>query len=156
MNRLRKFLRLSSADRRLLISAALLLGMIKLGLWLLSFQNLRRLLGRLSRRPTGMWNADHSFSDRITWAVMRAGRYVPGARTCLPQALAVQVLLARRDCPAHLCIGVAKGEAGQMEAHAWVESHGRIVIGGSGLERYIPLSDISFFEAKSVQKKQKV
>jgi hypothetical protein len=32
--------------------------------------------------------------------------------------------------PRSLRIGVAKGEAGKLEAHAWVESQGRIVIGG--------------------------
>ena len=63
-----------------------------------------------------------------------AGRYVPRT-TCLTLALAVQILLARRACPAQLCIGVAKTEDG-LEAHAWVESHKRIVMGGTEGNRY--------------------
>jgi hypothetical protein len=49
------------------------------------------------------------------------------------------VLLARRGHPALLRIGVLKGEEGRLEAHAWLESKGRIVIGGSELERFTPL-----------------
>ncbi|MGH9544213.1 MAG: lasso peptide biosynthesis B2 protein [Terriglobales bacterium] len=35
-------------------------------------------------------------------------------------------------------IGVSK-DAGQFEAHAWVESQDRVVIGDSGLQRYTPM-----------------
>jgi hypothetical protein len=77
--------------------------------------------------------------ERIAWAVGAASRYVPTA-TCLSQALAAQVLLARHGHPASLRIGVARGAAGRLEAHAWIESRGRIVIGGTAdLARYTPL-----------------
>ena len=55
-------------------------------------------------------------------------RYVPAA-TCLTQALATRVLLSRLGQPAHLRIGVAKSKKGQLQAHAWVESQGKIIIG---------------------------
>ena len=139
MKRLRKFLSLTPRDRRLLLSAAFLLGAIRLGLSLLSFQTLRRLLAHVTQTPTRLRNADQSFPDRIAWAVAVASRYVPKA-TCLTQALATQVLCARQGHTACLCIGVAKGERGHLEAHAWVESQGRIVIGGSAVEHYTLLS----------------
>ena len=43
--------------------------------------------------------------------------------------------------PACLRIGVVKGAGGQFQAHAWVESDGVVVIGGSEPEpeRYTPL-----------------
>jgi hypothetical protein len=72
--------------------------------------------------------------------VETASRRTPGLKTCLAQALAAQVLLTRRGYPALLRIGVAKGERQQLQAHAWVESEGKIVIGGSELERYTPLA----------------
>jgi Transglutaminase-like superfamily len=74
--------------------------------------------------------------------VALASRYVPTA-TCLAQALAGQTLLAQQGEPAVLRIGVAKNEAGKLEAHAWVESQGRIVIGASlDLCRYTQLPSV--------------
>ncbi|MGH9900718.1 MAG: lasso peptide biosynthesis B2 protein, partial [Pyrinomonadaceae bacterium] len=73
------------------------------------------------------------------WAVNTSARYVPGA-TCLPRALATKVLLARSGHRASLCFGVAKDAGGRLEAHAWVESQGRIVVGAlKDLSRYTRL-----------------
>jgi hypothetical protein len=36
-------------------------------------------------------------------------------------------------------IGVAKGKGGKLEAHAWVECGGEVIIGGHELERYTSL-----------------
>jgi hypothetical protein len=67
---------------------------------------------------------------------------VPGA-TCLSQALAAQTLFLRQGYPAELHIGVAKNETGQLEAHAWVESEGQVVIGDlQNLSRYTPLPSL--------------
>lgn len=140
MKRLYKFFRLSSTDRSLLVKAALTVGTIRMGLWGLPFRTLRRLVGSVTQKSAGLPKADRASLDRIAWAVMVASRYVPAA-TCLTQALATQVLLGRRGYPACLRIGVEKGEGGQLQAHAWVESDGVVVIGGSEpeLERYTPL-----------------
>lgn len=142
MKRLRKFLGLPSVERRLLITAGLLLGAIRLGLWLLPLETFRRLFAPGTQSPT-MWPKSDRFSpERVAWAVTVASQYILGARHCLTQALAVQVLLARQGHPARLHIGVAKSKEGRIQAHAWVESDGRIVIGGtaSALGRYTPLS----------------
>lgn len=89
-----------------------------------------------TREPKG----EGAFAEKAAWAVMTSSRYVPAA-TCLTQAFATQVLLSRRGLPARLRIGVVKGKDGRLQAHAWVESNGVVVIGGSGpdVERYKPL-----------------
>ena len=61
-------------------------------------------------------------------------------------------MLAQHGEPALLQIGVAKNEAGALQAHAWLESQGRIVIGNSrevfrytrlpSIEREAPVSAI--------------
>lgn len=135
MRRLRKFLNLTMSDRLLLIRALFWLGAIRLGLKLLPFQTLRRLLARMAQ-PTGRLQAVEKPSvDNVAWAVMVASHYIPGAR-CLAQALATQVLLERRGYPTQLRIGFTR----QMSAHAWVECEGRVAIGGAGnMARYIPV-----------------
>ena len=61
-------------------------------------------------------------------SVRRASLYFPSA-SCLTQALATQVLLARRGQLSTLRIGVIKGADGELKAHAWVENNGKVIIG---------------------------
>jgi hypothetical protein len=114
----------------------ILLWTARLGLWLLPFRTLRRLLHSVTR--DGLRHAGQSSPERIAWAVVAASRYVPQA-TCLTQALAAQVLLGREGHTACLRIGVARNEGSQFQAHAWVETQGKVVIGESEVERYAPL-----------------
>jgi len=84
--------------------------------------------------------AEKTSVDKVIWAVSVASHYMPGGVKCLARALATQILLHWHGYPADLQIGVAKGEAGQLEAHAWVESQGQIVMGYlSNLSRFTPL-----------------
>src|SRR5688500_11786021 len=98
MTRLRKFRRLPSQYRRLLVQAAVLLGVVRLGLRLVPFPTWRRLLARLIRAPGGAGAGQAAAIPQVVWAVTTASRYVPAA-TCLAQALAAQALLGRRGHP---------------------------------------------------------
>ena len=139
MKRLHKFLSLTPSDRVLLINALLLLGAIRLGLKLLPFQTLRRLLARIAQPIRTLPEIEKASVDKVAWAVMVASHYIPGAR-CLAQALATQVLLERRGYPTQLRIGFTRDKGGQMSAHAWVESEGRVAIGGvANMAHYIPV-----------------
>jgi hypothetical protein len=134
MGRLSKFLGLPKSDRRLLVTTVLLVWAVRLGLWLIPFRVLRQLLSKI----TSTANAPQACFpvERVVWAVTVACRYVPAA-SCLTQALATKTLLARCGHPAIVRIGVARQGTGLL-AHAWVESGGRVVIGGSAssLKRY--------------------
>jgi transglutaminase superfamily protein len=135
VKRVRKFRELPHAERLLLIRAAALLCMVRLGLWLLPFRRLSTLVqrGKLRLRPDGPPSA-----ERIGWAIRVASRYVPRA-TCLAQALAALAMLERAGLPAQLYIGVARNDEQLFQAHAWVESRGNAIVGGSDLEGYAPL-----------------
>ncbi|MGH7775209.1 MAG: lasso peptide biosynthesis B2 protein [Candidatus Binatia bacterium] len=140
MKQLRKFLLLPPIKRGLLLRSVILLCAIRIGLWLVPFQTLRRFLDRGARVPANPRRSESSPQDRIAWAVRAASRFAPGGSNCLTEALAAQVLLNRQGFRASLHIGVARDERGKLDAHAWVESQGRVVIGGSELERYTSLS----------------
>ena len=140
MSRMQKFFGLPRSERWLLVKAALLLGVVRIGLRLLPFQTLKRLLDSASRTSAESHKAPQFSSDRIAWAVIAAGRYVVRDKPCLTQALAAQLLLKRRGYPASLRIGVARADGEQLEAHAWVESgNGSVIVGGGDLSRYTPL-----------------
>jgi hypothetical protein len=55
------------------------------------------------------------------------------------RALASEYVLGRCGYPSELKIGVAKSAAGELAAHAWLESDGRVVIGEFELDRYTAL-----------------
>lgn len=134
-NVVRKFIRLAPGRRVLLVRAVLTLAAARLATWMLPFATGRRLLTRTkATAPTGPIGPTR---EQIRWAIMHARRVVPGA-TCLPQALTAESLLLRSGLPSQLHIGVRKAADDGLEAHAWVESDGRIVIGDlpGGLATY--------------------
>ena len=137
MGRLAKFFKLPGRDRWLLVRALLLVALVRLGLWVLPFNRVQRLTERLRKRGTRRVPIS---TDRIIWAVRTSSRSIPGA-SCLTQALATEVMLSRQGTPSQIRIGVAKNEDGKLEAHAWVESRGEVLIGGlPDLARYTPLT----------------
>jgi len=136
MRRLRQFLRRPPDERRLFVAAVALLVGIWLALRLIPFATLRRWISKVRR---GARLPVAGTPQKIAWALHAAGRYFPSA-TCLPHALAAQVLLARFGLPADVKIGVARNAAGRFEAHAWVESGAEKVTGHlPDLARYTPL-----------------
>jgi hypothetical protein len=127
MVRLRKLLGLPPTEFRLLSRAALVLMAMRLALWLLPPHLRERLLRGPARRPA---LGTASSPETIGWSVTTASRVIPRA-TCLVQALAARLLLQQAGHPAELHIGVARDGDGLFQAHAWVESRGRVVIGYS-------------------------
>jgi hypothetical protein len=76
----------------------------------------------------------------VVWAIERARRAAPGT-TCLTRALAAGWMLRRRGQRARLIIGV-KGAAGKLEAHAWLELGGVVIVGGEAeVGRYARMSE---------------
>lgn len=128
-----RFRRLPAHDRALLLSAGGLVFLIRVALWVLPYRVVRQWLirHRETKRPT-------YDCSRIAWAVSAVSRYVPRA-TCLTQALAAEDLLHTYGYEPSLNIGVAKNHSRGLEAHAWVEVQGRIILGDAGSERFTPL-----------------
>jgi hypothetical protein len=140
MKRLRKFFNLTPSDRHILLNAVLILGAIRLGMWLLSFKMLQQILARLSQAKFAPQTLEQLSIKKIIWAVNVASCYTPGHVKCLARALTTQLLLNRCGYSPELRIGVAKGDKGKFEAHTWVENQGEIVIGHlSDLVRFTPL-----------------
>lgn len=71
----------------------------------------------------------------VAWAVTAAARRVPGTR-CLAWSLALRGLLSQMGVTSRLRIGVAAGDPGQLDAHAWVECDGRDWSWGESVGRY--------------------
>ena len=82
--------------------------------------------------------AQHGDQERaapVGMAVASAARFVPGA-LCVSQALATQVMLARRGEPSVIHFGFLRSGSGGVEGHAWLEVDGTVVIGDGALDDF--------------------
>jgi hypothetical protein len=96
---------------------------------------------RLARAPVGAiledlgsgaasWQATTGDVEAaIARAITSAAARVPWRSDCLLQAMAASAMLRKRNLPSHVCIGVRRGPAGALEAHAWLVTNGGIVTG---------------------------
>lgn len=119
-------------------AAVLVLGAVRLALWSLSFSRVMALVERVSRprsprRPEAL--------ALVARRVRRAARLVPHA-TCLPQALAGRVLLARAGHASRVRFGVAAPSDRGFEAHAWLECDGAVVVGAVPGQPLTPFPDL--------------
>jgi hypothetical protein len=138
-----RWLRAPASRRRAVVEAATLLCVVKLGLAILPYTLVERRLARWTR--TRRISAGDDAVDGVSWAVEGAARRLPGM-TCLPRALVAHAMLVRRGVSAVVKLGVRPQSEAQRElnAHAWVESGGLVVMGDvPGLSEYQPLESAS-------------
>lgn len=129
------FAKLTLTERRLALEAIYWHSFVRVGLWVLPFRVMQTVCDRRGRPKARHTRAT---VQEIAWSVRLASRYVPHA-TCLTQALAARILLGRRGLPAGVHIGVARDASRGFEAHAWAESEGVVVCGGSEAPQYTPI-----------------
>jgi len=131
----RRVFALRSSDRALLLEALTIIIVLRVCLPVLPLTTVREYLERIVRwhRAWPRWHrasalSDHLADERITWAVGAMGRRVRGT-TCLIEALTAHCMLTRHGRAPALRIGVKRGDAMSLDAHAWVECDGAVVIG---------------------------
>ena len=137
MDRIRKLLRLSSSEQWLLCKATLLLFAVRLLLWVLPFPTVRPFFAKACRSSRPL---PQNSAMKLAWSVATAGRFVPGGKHCLSQAIALQIFLARRKYASRVCFGVQRHPGAPFMAHAWVEYDGEVLIGGENLGRFVRLA----------------
>ncbi len=111
----------------MLVRLCLLLPAIGVALNLLGFGRTQRLLARLTRDAINFQPvntpAESNQARQLARLVAITANHGPYRATCLRQSLALWWLLRRRGLVADLRIGVRK-DAGNLQAHAWVEHRG--------------------------------
>jgi hypothetical protein len=133
IHRIHKFVALPYAQQALLVWSLAVVALVRVKL-LWGGQSWRLPpFRRLSRHRTSRYSP-----GQIAWAVTVASSYVPNA-SCLVQALAAEFILSRTGHASRLHIGVApdKPRTGRsLDAHAWLECDGQVLLGGAGADRY--------------------
>jgi Transglutaminase-like superfamily len=144
MSKLRKTLALSASDWLLIVRAWMWFGAVEVGLRFLPLQKLLRVIQRSARPFAKGEGAPHRANpERVARCVELAARlHVPNS-TCLRKALVLYALLTRRGFDAQLLIGAAKATNGQLDAHAWLECQGKVLLGEPAPGRYSTLCALS-------------
>lgn len=143
---LRKWQARSSAERRLLVEAALALALARVAVLAVPFRRTVRVLKlRQGEATDRVQYAQAGDAKAVAWAVRAAAARLPWHSTCLMEALAAGVLLWRRGIPATLYLGVATNVASAdgIAAHAWLRCGDSIVVGRAGHEQFTPVASFS-------------
>ena len=135
-----QFWHLPLADKSLLIRVAMLLVTTIVGLRILPFRFVCRLISSFRSHGLRRRRDVDPPVEKVIWAVNLLSSRIPAA-TCLAKALTTLALLGRYGQPGSLRFAVAKSTNGKLEAHAWVENERRVLIGElSDLSRFVVLS----------------
>jgi hypothetical protein len=118
MSAIARFFALPGAERGRTVEAALWLLLARLAFALLPFRLALRML-RIAPGETGAGRVAASEAFDISRAVCRAARSVPFRAVCLQQAFAALLMLRRRGLAATVHLGLARGDTGDLKAHAW-------------------------------------
>jgi hypothetical protein len=136
MNKVARFLKLSAADRRLIVEASILLLAARAALKLLPFRWIARVVSRAPAASSLENEAAEALVRRVRWAVDRSARHGIGTAICFPQGIAAQMMLARRGLSSTLHYGVTKSPGGAVEAHVWVRAGAMPVVGCETAEQF--------------------
>lgn len=136
MERVHKFFQLPPSERLILTQAWGHFILVDLALRILPYTRLISLPDKVFlKRKCEPLLALAPPVPRLAWLVEIAGRYAPVGATCLKKAIVLSWLLRRRGAHTELRIGVVRQE-GELEAHAWLDLDGQVIIGHQELERY--------------------
>ena len=129
MNKIRRIIVLPAHEKGIVARALFWLWFFRLRNLILPYRLTKKWLSEeVGTYPTpGLQNV--AIIKGVTRSVRTCSRYVPGA-TCLTQALAARAMLRHYGQEANIRLGVIKSEV-SIDAHAWVEIDGRIVLGQS-------------------------
>jgi hypothetical protein len=125
MRPFRRFLALRARQRLFLIHCLIAVTAIRLGLKLMPYKRLRRLV----EPPSSARHSSVGDLRQVSWGVTAAARLIPGP-TWLTPAGAGQFLLPRGGKRSQIHIGIERGSAATLKAHAWLVSGKRVVLGG--------------------------
>ena len=134
---LRKLRALRSSQLLLLAACCVLVPLIDISLRLFGMRRTKGLLVRFD-------GSQHRVHIGAELEPIEIGRLVSIAAThslwrasCLRQALVLWWLLARRGISTDIRLGVSVASDDTLDAHAWIEHNGDVIIGGqASLERF--------------------
>ncbi len=140
LQRVKKFTKLSSEEKKLFLEAFTLLGIMRLALLLFSFKRLTRSLKQTPKREklAELSKEEQKTALMVGDAIISAAAHTPWESACLVQSLVAYKMLKRRGVKGVFYLGVAKH--GDVKAHSWTECGDSIITGKNGYELFTIIS----------------
>lgn len=148
MSKVRKALALSASDWVLVTKAWMWFAAIEIGLSCVPIQNLLRLIQGQAKLRTSTREQEERRKpqrptpERVAYCVGLAARMHVLDSTCLKKAVVLYALLTRQGFDPQLLIGAAKATKGQLDAHAWLECQGKVLMGDPSPGHYATLCSL--------------
>ena len=137
--------RLSGSERVLVGEALGWLVLVRVGLAAVPFNRLVSVFSLTLVAPDLAANSDTEtewcqVAERVAWAVRGAAARTPWSSSCLTQSLSGFAMLRRRGIRGTVYLGVGKDGAGDLNAHSWLVSGGRILTGAGERDAFSPIA----------------
>lgn len=133
---LRKYSRLPTRRKSLVLEAVFHLLFARLILRLLPFRKLVWFLER-APKPARLLDRERAIiRQEIRWAIAVTAARLPGETVCFPRGIAAQAMLRRRGIPAKLYYGAASLSGKGLAAHVWVQDGDQGVVGHLEASRF--------------------
>ncbi|MFC1832337.1 lasso peptide biosynthesis B2 protein [Thermodesulfobacteriota bacterium] len=143
LKKIKKFIELSSEQKKLFIEAWLTLGMTRTISKTTSFKSQARDFNPKENgniRPLS--EHQKNIAIMVGESIASASGYTPWDSACLIQSFTAQQMLKKRGIPGVVFIGVRKDDSGEdtLKAHAWSQCGDRIITGHLGHDEFNVIS----------------
>lgn len=141
VNRGRKFLKITWSDKRMIMEAYFLTGIIRFCILFVAFSKLAKITGKYNEESEDILCDEQIFiGNKVGYVVNLVSRHTPWKSKCLVRALTAQIMLKRRKSSSTVYLGVTKDGNKGLIAHAWLRCGENIITGEDERYRFIQVA----------------
>lgn len=130
MKRTAHFHRLSWKMKLMFLIAYMLMGLVRMCIFLLPFKLIAPILGQKNQvTPLEVKRENITKAAKIGYIVNVSSRYTPWESKCLVRAITALLLLRLIRIPSTLYLGMGKDDSNKLIAHAWLRCGEHIITG---------------------------
>jgi len=137
MTFVRKLLKFPLVDYFLLLKILYFLHLSKLYIVFGSLKNIVNWINRADLKPCVLEKKDWQFANKTAYYTNKLAKYVLFNSKCYDKALTVKKILNQKNISCALMMGVKTNEFDKIEAHAWIATKNRAIIGGEIAHQYV-------------------
>jgi hypothetical protein len=135
METLNKFILLPNFEKKLLIKAIFLILLVRFVTFILPF-GITKIFLLKSKAVKHGHILNPPSQDKIRWAVDAITNKIPFTKNCLVKSIVIHILFLNSGYESKINFGIMKNNNEKLNAHAWIESEGKIFSSEEGLYNY--------------------
>lgn len=149
LRKLHTFRSQSRQQRALIAEAMLFTWLARLAVRLIPFSRIVRWIEHNASSHQSAKTPEPALIYSLRRAVKTASRNALWKSVCMQQSLAMYTMLSRRGYGSTLRMGAKINPQGKIEAHAWLESDGEVILGKDGMTGMTPLARFGEMQSRA-------